>query len=79
MTKILAISTHGTDDPTLCTFPWATAVGALTAGKEISLVLLGEAVYLAKDDVPKAIFGVGLPPLSDLIDKVVAAKVPIHL
>jgi len=48
MAKILAVATHGTDDPTKSTFAFITAVGALGAGKEVGIALLGEAVYLEK-------------------------------
>jgi predicted peroxiredoxin len=44
MAKILAVATHATDDPTKCTLAFITAVGALGAGKEVTIGLVGEAV-----------------------------------
>jgi predicted peroxiredoxin len=79
MAKILAITTHATDDQTKSSFAFITAVGALGAGKEVSVALLGEAVYLAKEEVANSVHGVGFPPLSELIDKVVKANVPVYL
>ena len=79
MGKILAVATHATDDQTKCTGAFFTAVGALGAGKDVSIVLYGEAVYLAKETIAKSIHGVGFPPLSELIDKVVEANVPVHV
>jgi predicted peroxiredoxin len=79
MTRILAIATHATDDPTKSSLPFVTATGALGAGKEVGIVLLGEGVYLAKPEVAQSIQGVGFPELMDLIEKVVEAKVPVYV
>lgn len=79
MAKILSVTTHATDDPTKSTLAFITAVGALGAGKPVEIVLLGEAVYLAKEAVAKTVHGVGFPPLPELIDKVVKANVPVYV
>ena len=79
MMKILAVATHGTDDPTKSSFAFITAVGALRAGKDVGIALLGEAVYLANPVVAKAVQGVGFPPLSELIEKVVKGKVAVYV
>ena len=79
MTKILAVTTHATDDPTQSSLAFITAVGALGAGKEVAIALIGEAAYLAKADIAKSVHGIGFPPLSELIEKVVAGKVPVYV
>lgn len=79
MTKILSVATHATDDPTKSTLAFVTAVGALGAGKEVSIALLGEGAYIAKAAVAKTIHGVGFPPLSELIEKVVNGNVPVYV
>ena len=79
MTKILSVATHATDDPTKSTLAFVTAVGALGAGKEVSIALLGEGAYIAKETVAKSIHGVGFPPLTDLIEKVVNGNVPVYV
>jgi predicted peroxiredoxin len=79
MAKILAVATHATDDPTKSSFAFVTAVGALDAGKEIAIALLGEAAYLAKPNVANTVHGVGFPPLSQLIEKVLAGNVPVYV
>ena len=48
MTRILTVATHASDDPTKCTMAVVTTVGALAAGKEVSIALLGEAAYVAE-------------------------------
>lgn len=79
MTKILAVTTHATDDPTLSTAAFVTAIGALDAGKEVGIALVAEGVYLTKKAILKTIHGVGFPPLSELIDKVVEGNVPVYV
>ena len=79
MGKILAVTTHATDDQTKSTLAFVTAVGALGAGKEVSIALLGEAVYLAKETIAKSVHGVGFPPLPELIEQVVKAGVPVYV
>jgi predicted peroxiredoxin len=79
MAKILTVATHATDDPTKCTLAFITAVGALGAGKEVTIGLVGEGVYLAKEAIAKTIHGVGFPPLPELIDKVIKGKVPVFV
>ena len=78
MARILAVTTHATDDPTRASLAFITAVGAVGASKEVGIALLGEAVYLAKPAVAKSVQGVGFPPLALLIEKVLEAKVPIY-
>lgn len=79
MARILAVATHGTDDPTKCTLAFLTAVGAVGAGKEVTVGLMGEAVYVAKEAIAKTVHGIGFPPLTELIEKVVQARVPVFV
>jgi uncharacterized protein involved in oxidation of intracellular sulfur len=79
MAKILAVGYHATDDPTLATMPFVTVTGALGAGKEVSIVLIADAVYLANETVAKNVHAVGFPPLPDLIEKAVEANVPVYV
>jgi predicted peroxiredoxin len=79
MAKILAVGTCGTDDPTKGSLPFITAVGALAAGKEVGIALLGEAVYLAKPTIAKSVHGIGFRPLPEIIEDVVRGQVPVYL
>lgn len=79
MAKILAVATHATDGPTKSTLAFITAVGALGAGKEVTIALVGEGVYLAKEAIAKSVHGVGFAPLPELIDKVVQGKIPVYV
>ena len=79
MTKILSVATHASDDPTKSTLAFITAVGALGAGEEVSIALLGEGAYIAKEAVAKSIHGVGFPPLTDLIEKIMNGNVRVYV
>ncbi len=79
MGKILSVATHASDDPTKSTLAFMTAIGAIGAGKEVSIALVGEGVYLVKEAVAKNVHGVGFPPMPELIEKVVKANVPVYV
>jgi uncharacterized protein involved in oxidation of intracellular sulfur len=79
MGKILYVGTFGSDDPTRATLPFLAASGALDQGHEPVIFLIGEAVYLAKDEVIDSLQGVGFPPVHQLVDKAVSNGVPLFL
>ena len=79
MAKILYSTTHGTDDPTRATLPFISASGAIDAGHEPEIVLMGEAVFLMKDSLVEQIHGVGWPPLKEVMGKIFDNKVPIYV
>jgi predicted peroxiredoxin len=76
--NILAVALHASDDPTMATLPFVTAVGAIGADKPCTIALVGEAVSLLKEAVAKNIHGVGFPPLTDLLAKI-KDKVPVFV
>lgn len=78
MTTVLYVGTYGTDDPTRATMPFVGAVGAVMQGHEPSVLLMGESVYLLRGKVMDHVQGVGFPPLRDLVDKILGAKVPLY-
>lgn len=79
MTKLLYIGTHGTDDPTKATFPFLMAKGALDAGHETGIILMGEAAPLIKDSIVSQIHGIGVPPLKELFDDLNARQIRISV
>ena len=79
MASELFIGLHGSEDPTKATFPFLMASGALDAGHQTAIILLGDAVVLMNSTVADNVHGVGFPPLKELMAKVVAAKVPIYI
>jgi len=79
MASELFIGLHGSEDPTKATFPFLMANGALDAGHQTAIVLLGDAVTLMNSTVADNVQGVGFPPLKEVMAKVFAAKVPINI
>ena len=77
--KLLYVGTTGTNDPTKASLPFVVALGAKKSGIEVRISLLGEAVYLMKDEIAKTVHGVGFPPLTEFLEKTIAAEIPIHV
>jgi predicted peroxiredoxin len=79
MSKLLYIGTHGTDDPTRATFPFLMAKGAIDAGHETGIILMGEAAPLIKDNIAAQVQGIGVPPLKELMEFLVQRNVRISV
>jgi predicted peroxiredoxin len=79
MAKLLYIGTHGTDDPTKATFPFLMAKGAIDAGHEPGIILMGEAAPLIKDSIAQQVHGIGVPPVKELLDFLVERGVRISV
>ena len=79
MASQLFIGLHGSEDPTKATFPFMMAKAALDAGHQTAISLLGDSVVLMNSAVAESVYGVGLPPLKEMMAKVFAAKVPIYI
>ena len=77
--KLLYIGTAGTDDPTRATFPFLMAKGAIEAGHEAGIILMGEAAPLIKDSIAAQVHGVGIPPLKELAEFLFARDVRISV
>ena len=72
MTAMFYVGTHGPDDPTRATLPFHMAMGALDAGFQVQVLVVGDATYTMKDTVAAEIHGVAVPPLGEAIQRVVA-------
>jgi len=79
MSTILYVDTFGTDDPTRASLSFVAALGALEAGHQAQIVLLSEATYLMKGDIFEQVYGMGLPPLKDVLPKLIDHGVPIYV
>ena len=79
MATILYVGTNGSDDPTLASMPFHAATGAIEAGHQAHVALLGEATYLIKEGIAATIQGVGIPPLTDLMSKLREHEVPVYV
>lgn len=76
--RILLKSAWGSDDPTKAAFPFFHGEALAAAGHEVRIFLLGEAVSLMRRSVAHAVTPVGWPPLSDILAKVTARRIPIY-
>lgn len=76
--KILMKSAWGSDDPTKAAFPFLHGDALSEAGHEVQIFLLGEAVSLMRKSVANAVVPVGWPPVSEVLSKIVAKKIPIY-
>ncbi len=79
MAKILFVATHGTDDPTIATFPFREAKATTEAGHETGIILMKDAARLIKDDIAVQVQGIGVPPLKELMDFLFARNVRISV
>ena len=79
MAKLMFSGTYGSDDPTRAVFPLLWATGALEAGHEPEVHLLGEAVYLMKPEVANALNPVGWRNVGEVLDELVSKGVPFYI
>lgn len=79
MAKFLFSGTYASDDPTRAVLPLLGARAAAEGGHEVDVFLMGEAVYLMKDEVADACLPVGWPKLGDVLRDVIGADVPIYI
>jgi predicted peroxiredoxin len=79
MARILYLGTAGSNDPTRAGLPFNFAMGALDAGHQPEIFLAAEAPYLMKDSVLAAVQPVAMPALKEMLDELVAQKVPIYV
>jgi predicted peroxiredoxin len=79
MAKLLFAGTYSSDDPTRAALPLLGAKGALDAGHEAEVVLMGEAVYLMKSEVADALNPVGWPNVGETLKGLVEKGVPFYV
>ena len=78
--RILYLSTSGSSDPTRASIPLHIAAnGSIEAGQECAVVLAGDATELASRETAERIEGVGVPPVRDLLKKLVDNQIPIYV
>jgi len=74
------LSSTGSDDPTKASIAFHLAVnGSVPEGQHASLALLGDAGGLLIGDTPDTLEGLGLPPLRELLDKVIEHELPVYV
>ena len=77
---LLIVTAAGSEDPTRASIAFHIAVnGARPAGTEVAIALAGDAAELVKPDVIANVFGLGLPPLRELLDKCLEHNVHFYV
>jgi len=79
MSSLLFIATRGSNDPTMATFPFELAVGAVEEGHEARIALLGESVVLMKGPVAAELDGFGCEPFGEVLSQVIGHRIPIYV
>src|SRR5437763_15355063 len=77
--KVLIKSAWGSDDPTKAAFAFLHANAFAQAGHEVRVFPLGEAVNPMKDEMIASVTPVGWPPLSEIIPKTIAHRIPLTI
>ena len=78
--KTLYICTAGAADATRASIPLHVAVnGSVAVGHDTAVVLVGNAAELLSEETAKRLEGVGVPPVSELMAKLLEHEVPIYV
>ncbi len=78
--RLLIVVSSGPTDPTRASIPFHIAVnGAVPAATEVGVALAGDATELMKPDIIANVYGQGVPPLRDLLDKCLEQNVPFYV
>jgi len=77
---LLIVAASGPTDPTRASIPFHIAAnGAKPANIEVAVALAGDATELLKPDIIANVYGQGVPPLRDLLDKCLEQNVPFYV
>lgn len=79
MAMLMFGGSFGSDDPTRAALPFLGARGALEAGHDTEVFLMGEAVYLMKDEVARATNPVGWPNVGELMTELIGRGVRFYV
>jgi predicted peroxiredoxin len=78
--KVLFLATTGAGDPTKASIPLHIAAnGSVEAGQECAVVLAGDATELVSRQTAEQVEGVGVPPVRELVQKLLDNQVPVYV
>lgn len=78
--KALYFVTAGAADATRASIPLHIAVnGSVEVGQETAVVLAGDATELLSEETANRLEGVGVPPIRELLAKLLEHGVPIYV
>jgi predicted peroxiredoxin len=78
--KTLYFSITGSSDPTRASIPLHVAAnGSVEAGHETGVLLAGDATELLSQETANRLEGVGVPPMRELLTKLLENEVPVYV
>jgi predicted peroxiredoxin len=78
--KTLYFSITGSSDPTRASIPLHVAAnGSVEAGHETGVLLAGDATELLSRETANRLEGVGVPPMRELLTKLLENEVPVYV
>ncbi len=78
--RILYLATAGAADPTRASIPLHVAAnGSVGEGQECAVVLVGDATELVSRENAERVEGVGIPPATELLQKLLDNRVPVFV
>ncbi len=78
--KILYLASAGAADPTRASIPLHIAAnGSVGEGQECAVVLVGDATELVSRATAERVEGVGVPPATELFQKLLDNQVPVYV
>jgi predicted peroxiredoxin len=78
--KVLYLATTGAGDATKASLPLHVAAnGSVEVGHECAVVLAGDATELVSRETAEQVEGVGVPPVRDLLQKLLDNEVPVYV
>ena len=78
--KFLYWVTTGASDATRASIPLHLAVnGSAEIGHDMEIILAGDAAEIILGDNATTMEGVGLPPMSELVEKILKHKIPVYV
>ena len=78
--RMLYITATGPVDPTRASLPFHLAAnGAAEAGYAADIVLAGDATDLIREGIVEGVRGIGIPPLSELLEKAGNKGIALHI
>ena len=78
--KTLYFVTAGAADPTRASLPLHLAVnGSVEVGHEPAVLFVGDGAELLSEETANRLEGVGVPPVRELIAKLLEHRVPVYV
>jgi predicted peroxiredoxin len=78
--KVLYLATTGAGDPTKASIPLHIAAnGSVEVGQDCAVVLAGDATELVSRETAERVEGVGVPPVRELLQKLLDHEVPVYV